>query len=57
MAIRRTALARSIPCITTIAGAQAAIAGIAARQKQDLDVKSLQEYLQPAVSPTESMTH
>jgi carbamoyl-phosphate synthase large subunit len=53
MAIRRTALARNIPCITTMAGAQAAIAGIAARQKQDLDVKSLQEYLQSPVTVAE----
>ena len=45
MAIRRTALERNIPCITTIAGAHAAIAGIAARQHEDLDVRSLQEYL------------
>ncbi len=45
MAIRRTALERHIPCITTIAGAHAAIAGIAARQHEDLDVCSLQEYL------------
>jgi carbamoyl-phosphate synthase large subunit len=45
MAIRRTALERHIPCITTIAGAHAAIAGIAARQHEDLDVRSLQEYL------------
>jgi len=45
MAIRRTALAKNIPCITTMAGAQAAITGIAARQKRDLDVRSLQEYL------------
>ncbi len=44
-AIRRTALERSIPCITTIAGAHAAIAGIVARQRKDLGVKPLQEYL------------
>jgi carbamoyl-phosphate synthase large subunit len=45
LAIRRTALARSIPCITTMSGAQAAIAGIAARQRKDLGVRSLQSYL------------
>jgi len=45
LAIRRTALAKNIPCITTMSGAQAAIAGIAARQRKDLDVRSLQSYL------------
>jgi carbamoyl-phosphate synthase large subunit len=52
MAIRRTALERNIPCITTLAGAHAAIAGIAARQRGDLGVCSLQEYL-GLVSPEE----
>jgi carbamoyl-phosphate synthase large subunit len=55
MAIRRTALARNIPCITTISGAHAAIAGIAARQMRDLDVRPLQEYLREALPESETV--
>jgi carbamoyl-phosphate synthase large subunit len=55
MIIRRTALARSIPCITTLAGAHAAVAGIAARQKRDLDVCSLQSYLGLAAAAPEAV--
>jgi carbamoyl-phosphate synthase large subunit len=53
LAIRRTALAKNIPCITTMSGAQAAIAGIAARQRRDLDVRSLQSYLGIATAALE----
>ncbi|GAB3128946.1 carbamoyl-phosphate synthase large subunit [Novispirillum itersonii] len=42
--IRRTALTRNIPHYTTIAGAQAAVAGIAALKRGALDVASLQHY-------------
>jgi carbamoyl-phosphate synthase large subunit len=42
--IRRAAIHYRIPCITTIPGAAAAVAGIRALQKESLDVKSLQEY-------------
>jgi carbamoyl-phosphate synthase large subunit len=42
--IRRAAIHYGIPCITTIAGATAAVAGIRALQRESLEVKSLQEY-------------
>jgi carbamoyl-phosphate synthase large subunit len=42
--IRRAAIHSRIPCITTIAGAAAAVAGIRALQHESLEVKSLQEY-------------
>jgi carbamoyl-phosphate synthase large subunit len=43
-AIRRAAVHQRIPCITTIPGAAAAVAGIKALQRESLDVKSIQEY-------------
>jgi carbamoyl-phosphate synthase large subunit len=43
--IRRAAINYRIPCITTIAGASAAVAGIRALQSESLGVCSLQEYL------------
>jgi carbamoyl-phosphate synthase large subunit len=43
-AIRRAAIHYRIPCITTIPGAIAAVAGIRALQRESLDVRSLQEY-------------
>jgi carbamoyl-phosphate synthase large subunit len=43
-AIRRAAIHYRIPCITTIPGAIAAVAGIRALQKESLGVRSLQEY-------------
>jgi carbamoyl-phosphate synthase large subunit len=42
--IRRAAIHYRIPCITTIPGAAAAVAGIRALQRESLEVKSLQEY-------------
>ncbi len=42
-AIRRTALAMGVPCITTLSGAAAAVAGIQALREQTLDVCTLQE--------------
>ena len=45
-AIRRAAIHYRIPCITTIPGAIAAVAGIRALQRETLDVRSLQEYHQ-----------
>ncbi|MFH1710673.1 MAG: ATP-grasp domain-containing protein, partial [bacterium] len=42
--IRSLAVACGVPCITTIQGAQAAINGIEAILKGDLQVKALQEY-------------
>jgi carbamoyl-phosphate synthase large subunit len=42
--IRQTALKYDIPCITTLSGATAAAEGIAALQRGELDVLSLQEF-------------
>jgi len=41
--IRRTALRYGIPCITTLAGAEAAAEGITALREEDLSVRSLQQ--------------
>jgi len=43
--IRRAAIHYRIPCITTIAGATAAVSGIRSLQTESLGVCSLQEYL------------
>ncbi|MEM6796178.1 MAG: carbamoyl-phosphate synthase large subunit, partial [Acidobacteriota bacterium] len=42
--IRTTALRYDIPCITTLSGAMAAVEGIAALERGDLQVRSLQDY-------------
>ena len=43
--IRTTAVQRSIPCITTVAGFSAAVEGIKALRQSELKVKPLQEWL------------
>ena len=43
--IRTAAIQRSIPCITTTAGFAAAVAGIAALQRGEMSVKSIQKWL------------
>jgi carbamoyl-phosphate synthase large subunit len=43
-AIRRAAINHRVPCITTIAGAAAAVNGIRALRRETLDVRPLQEY-------------
>ena len=43
--IRTTAIQRSIPCITTVAGFNAAVEGIKAIRESELKVKPLQEWL------------
>ena len=43
--IRRTALTRKIPIVTTIAGAKATAAAIRSLQSLPLDVKAIQDYL------------
>jgi len=43
-AVRRAAIMNNVPYTTTLAGAQAATAGIAALQRGDMEVRSLQEY-------------
>jgi carbamoyl-phosphate synthase large subunit len=42
--IRRAAINHRIPCITTIPGAAAAVNGIRAIRRENLDVKTIQEY-------------
>jgi carbamoyl-phosphate synthase large subunit len=42
--IRRTAVTQSIPYYTTVDGAQAAVGGIEALLKEEMSVRSLQEY-------------
>ena len=42
-AIRRTAVAYRVPCITTLSGAKAAAEGVAARRRDPIRVWSLQE--------------
>jgi carbamoyl-phosphate synthase large subunit len=44
MHIRRSAIAHSVACVTTVAAAIAAAAGIAEEVQQEPDVRSLQEY-------------
>jgi carbamoyl-phosphate synthase large subunit len=48
--IRQTALKYDIPCITTLSGATAAAEGIAALQRGELGVLSLQEFYAAAVA-------
>jgi carbamoyl-phosphate synthase large subunit len=43
--IRTTAVQRSIPCITTVAGFGAAVAGIESLRSSELQVKPIQEWL------------
>ena len=43
-AVRRAAIMNNIPYTTTMAGAQAAAAGIKALQQQQLSVRALQDY-------------
>lgn len=42
--IRSAAVMRGIPCITTLAGAQASVNGIESLKKMGISVKSIQEY-------------
>ena len=44
MHIRRAALTHGVPCVTTVAAAIAAAAGIAEEAQRDPEVRSLQEY-------------
>ena len=43
--IRTAAISRAVPCITTIPGFKAAVAGIAALQNDSFEIKSLQEWM------------
>ena len=42
--VRRVAMLHSIPCITTLTGAAAAVEAIRALRAQALDVRALQDY-------------
>lgn len=42
--IRRSALTKGIPYYTTISGARAAVSGIEALRKRNIEIKSIQEY-------------
>ncbi len=44
VSIRSIAVAHSVPLITTISGAQAAVTGIGSLLKEEIQVKSIQEY-------------
>ena len=50
--IRSEAIARGIPVISTVAGAQAAADGIASLRRGSVDVRPLQEYTRPAAART-----
>ncbi len=56
--IRQAALKYDIPCITTLSGARAAVAGIAAVRRHDLEVRSLQSRRLPLAerSPAKAAT-
>jgi carbamoyl-phosphate synthase large subunit len=43
--IRGLAVAQGIPCITTLAGAAAAISAIEAKKRRNIDVAALQDYV------------
>jgi carbamoyl-phosphate synthase large subunit len=43
-AVRRAAMMHEVPCITTLTGAAAAVAAIAAMREQGVSVRSLQDY-------------
>ena len=42
--VRRIAMMRGVPCITTLTGAAATVAAIRALRSEDLEVRALQEY-------------
>ena len=44
MALRRCALEQNLPYVTTVSAAQAAVMGIAANLRENLEVKSMQDY-------------
>jgi carbamoyl-phosphate synthase large subunit len=43
--IRSAAVSRGVPCITTIPGFRAAVAGITALQESAFEIKSIQEWM------------
>jgi carbamoyl-phosphate synthase large subunit len=53
-AVRRAAMMASVPCITTITGAAAAVDAIRALRDEGLDVRSLQDYYTAVGTPLET---
>lgn len=53
-AVRRAAMMASVPCITTITGAAAAVDAIRALREEGLDVRSLQDYYTSVGTPLET---
>jgi carbamoyl-phosphate synthase large subunit len=51
-AIRRAALQYNVPCVTTMTGAQALVEAIAAREREPVTVRSLQELHEAGPEPT-----
>jgi carbamoyl-phosphate synthase large subunit len=49
--VRRAAMLHGVPCITTLTGAAAAVAGIRALRSQKLDVRALQDYHAETAAP------
>ena len=49
--VRRAAMLHGVPCITTLTGAAAAVAGIRALRSQKLDVRALQDYHAGTATP------
>ena len=43
-AVRRAAMVHSVPCITTLTGASAAVSAIRALRSEGLDVRAIQDY-------------
>ena len=50
-AIRRACMQYGTPCITTLSAAAAAVSAIRALQREEINVKSLQEYHEPVLNP------
>jgi carbamoyl-phosphate synthase large subunit len=52
--IRTAAVRRDIPCITTLAGVQAAVQGIESMKRKGIEVRALQDYLSATVEIAEA---
>ena len=50
-AIRSACMQYGTPCITTLSAAAAAVSAIRALQREEINVKSLQEYHEPVLNP------
>ena len=54
-AIRRACIQYGTPCITTLSAAAAAVSAIRALQREEIRIKSLQEYHELRRDPAESL--